>query len=63
MVRGGIPKPIARANFGARNFQTYLDGAGSGSIQVSSPTAPGKHFPTRDDAGLSLEKVTVQFHG
>ena len=62
-VRGAVAASIAHANFGAKNFQRHLDGNGSGSIQVSSPTIPAKYFLTVQDDGVSLDKLAVFVHG
>jgi hypothetical protein len=62
-VRGAVAASIVHASFGDKNFQRHLDGNGSGSIHVSSPTIPGKYFLTVHDAGVSLGKMTVIVHG
>jgi hypothetical protein len=62
-VRGAVAASIAHAHFGAKNFQRHLAGNGSGSIQVSSPTIPGRYFLTVQDDGVSLEKLAVFVHG
>ena len=58
-VRGGVAGSTALATMGASSARVRLDGAGSGSFQVTPPAVAGQYTLSVNDGPVALDQIPV----
>ncbi len=62
-IHGGIARSVVRATIGTRIVQARLNRSGSASLVITAPSSAGTSTLVVQDAGVGLDRVTVEVHG